>query len=245
MSNDPTLNELQKRISELELEKKNLLKLVSHDVKSPFNKLFALSNLLRLTADNLGEEQQEYLTRMDWVIKEGLTVIRNLMDLRAIEENKIELSLEQLHFDSIISDTLKNYSKQTTAKKIDFDQNIGKVTVWSDKRLLDRVIDHLISNAIKFSPINSKVSINLTQQSKSISFEISSESGPIPSEEESRMFLKNASISIRPTHGESALGNGLYIAQIYANKLGGIIEVKQEDKMVKFVFTLPIKESAI
>ena len=236
-------SELEKRINELEQEKKHLLKLVSHDVKSPFNKLFALSNLLQMTSNNLNEEQLDYLNRMDWVIKEGLTVVRNLMDLRAIDQNNIELSLEQLNFNSIVSDNIKNYSKQTLVKNININENLTKVTIWSDKKLLERIIDQLISNSIKFTPINYSVQLNLTQESNNIVFSIKSESGPLDPEEITKLFHKNTSISIRPTHGESALGNGLYIAQAYANKLGGIIEANQEEKMVGFILTLPIKEA--
>ncbi|VAW27132.1 hypothetical protein MNBD_BACTEROID06-538, partial [hydrothermal vent metagenome] len=81
MANEDIIKKLEETVLKLEEEKKQLLKLVSHDVKSPFNKLFALNHLLRLVSEDLNEEQLDYLGRMEWVIKEGLTVVRNLMDL--------------------------------------------------------------------------------------------------------------------------------------------------------------------
>jgi len=141
MANEDIIKKLEETVLKLEEEKKQLLKLVSHDVKSPFNKLFALNHLLRLVSEDLNEEQLDYLGRMEWVIKEGLTVVRNLMDLRAIENNNIELNLETLQIEPILFDTFKNYSKQTDTKNISILPQIDKVTAWSDKRAVERVFD--------------------------------------------------------------------------------------------------------
>ena len=213
MSDDPALGDLEKQIETLKKEQKGLLKLVSHDVKSPFNKLFALSNLLQLTADNLTDEQKDYLIRMDWVIKEGLTVVRNLLDLRAIESGEIELYNEELNLCSIIKETVNGYQKQIGVKKLTFGNFDCKVTIQSDKRLLERVVDHLVCNAIKFSPLQSQINLSVTTPGASILFAVSSESGPVPEEEIKGLFKKHTTLSTRPTHGENALGNGLFIAQ--------------------------------
>lgn len=239
MSDRPGLADLEREIEALKKDQKGLLKLVSHDVKSPFNKLYALSNLLQLTADNLTEEQQEYLLRMDWVIKEGLTVVRNLMDLRAIESNEIELHKESLDICLLVRESINNYQKQISVKKLIFDKIDCKVTAQSDKRLLERVLDHLICNAIKFSPLESYVNLHVFTPGNTIIFTISSESGPIPEEETGNLFNRHSPLSVRPTHGENALGNGLFIAKNYARILGGDIEFQQEGAKVEFVLTLP------
>lgn len=241
MNTTINISELQERIKELEEEKKHLLKMVSHDIKSPYNKLFALSNLLQLTADNLGEEQRDYLLRMDWVIKEGLTVVRNLMDLRAIEANQIELNPEELNLNNILNECINGYQKQISVKKLNFNVFDDKVTAQSDKRYVDRIVDNLISNAIKFSPLNSKISIDITDNKAQWIIKVSTESGPIPEVEISRLFNKHSPLSTRPTHGENALGNGLYIAQNFAQRLGGKIEFDQENNLVAFSFYLPKK----
>lgn len=241
MEENTNIEDLKIRIAELEEEKKQLLKLVSHDVKSPFNKLFALSNLLQLVSEDLNEEQLDYLNRMEWVIKEGLTVVKNLMDLRAIENNRVEIISEEITLQSIIGDNLKSYLKQLKAKKITINSQIDNVTIRSDKRLLERVIDNLISNAVKFTPKESTVSVKLTKENTSIQLVISSASGPIPTDEVSSLFKRSSPLSTRPTHGENALGNGLFIAQSYAQKLHGNITFKQSDSTIVFTLTLPEK----
>lgn len=243
MANEDIIKKLEETVLKLEEEKKQLLKLVSHDVKSPFNKLFALNHLLRLVSEDLNEEQLDYLGRMEWVIKEGLTVVRNLMDLRAIENNNIELSLETLQIEPILFDTFKNYSKQTDTKNISILSKIDKVTAWSDKRAIERVFDNLVSNAVKFSPKGSKINVKLSKSNSLLTLNIVSESGAIPADEIQHLFKRGSPLSTRPTHGESALGNGLFIAQNYAQALSGKIEFSQKEALINFVLTMPLKRS--
>lgn len=241
MAQDNNIKELKTRIADLELEKTQLLKLVSHDVKSPFNKLFALSNLLQLVSENLNEEQLDYLIRMEWVVKEGLTVVRNLMDLRAIENKEFDFYVEELSIDAILNETIKNYSKQSDSKNLSFSLDINKVTTWSDKRAIDRIIDNIVSNAVKFTPKAGEIIISLKEINSKIELIVSSKSGPIMEEEVSNLFKRSSPLSTRPTHGESALGNGLFIAQSYANQLGGQVKFNQSDSVVEFLIGLPIK----
>lgn len=241
MKESDNILDLKNRIAELEKEKSQLLKLVSHDIKSPFNKLFALSNLLQLVSDDLNEEQIDYLTRMEWVIKEGLVVVRNLMDLRAIENNNIELDVDELKLDAILNDNIRNYSKQILTKKITIDSNIEKVTIWSDKMKLERVLDHLVSNAIKFTPKGSAINIYLAKSHDEIEFRISSCSGPLPEAEVVKLFNRSSPLSTRPTHGESAIGNGLFIAQSFVRHLAGNIKFSQKDSIIEFTLIVPEK----
>jgi signal transduction histidine kinase len=241
MDHNTTIEDLKERITELEQEKTQLLKMVSHDVKSPFNKLFALSNLLQLVSEDLNDEQLDYLTRMEWVIKEGLTVVRNLMDMRAIGNKSIELSVEEVSLNSVLEENLKNYHKQSATKNISVTTKMDKVTVQSDKRLLERVVDHLVSNAIKYTPKESVINVELSQSDSDIDFTISSHSGPIPKDEIGNLFNRSSPLSTRPTHGESALGNGLFIAQNYARYLGGGLFFNQENSLIQFSLKMPKK----
>ena len=243
MEHSKNMQDLEQRVLELEQDKSQLLKLVSHDVKSPFNKLFALSNLLQLTSDNLNDEQLDYLTRMDWVIKEGLTVVRNLLDLRAIENNAIDLQVEEVKIDTLVSEVLRSYSKQIGTKYLILNQILDNVTNWSNKRALERIIDNLISNGVKFTPKEGTLNINLSKEGTFIKLEISSTSGPIQENETNKLFMKGSPLSTRPTHGESALGNGLFIAKSYAASLGGSIEFSQHSDTVSFKLSLPEKEA--
>lgn len=239
MAQENYIKQIEQKVLDLEQEKEQLLKLVSHDVKSPFNKLYALSNLLQLVSDNLDKEQLDYLIRMEWVIKEGLTVVRNLMDLRAIENDSIELNLEDLSFGGILQEIIHGYSKQTKAKNIDIELKTNEVTIRSDKRALERVLDNLVSNAVKFTPKSEIISIGLFEEGGLVQLQVSSKSGSIPKEETNRLFKRSSPLFTRPTHGESALGNGLFIAQNYATALGSIIQFNQENSIITFTLKMP------
>ena len=63
-----------------EREKKALLKLALHDLRSPMNKLFALVGLFKMSDKQLSDEQTGYLNKMELVISDGLGRMRNLME---------------------------------------------------------------------------------------------------------------------------------------------------------------------
>ena len=83
-------------LKELNEEKNNMISVVSHDLKAPLNRIFALTNLLYLTSSGFNDEQKEYLEKLNIVVKEGLDLIRNLLDIRALEYKGVEINLENM-----------------------------------------------------------------------------------------------------------------------------------------------------
>jgi len=74
------VDSLIRQIEELNREKRELISLVSHDLRSPLNRAFALSELLLMDQESLTEFQKDYLEKMRLVIADGLTMMRNLVD---------------------------------------------------------------------------------------------------------------------------------------------------------------------
>jgi signal transduction histidine kinase len=81
-----------KEVGDLVHEKQQLIGLVSHDLKGPFNRIFALIQLMELTNENLTEEQREYLGKIHQIVADGLSMIRNLLDNRRLEDQGIDHS---------------------------------------------------------------------------------------------------------------------------------------------------------
>jgi len=90
-------------------EKQQLIGLVSHDLKGPFNRIFALIQLLEITSENLTEEQREYMGKMHQIVADGLGMIRNLLDNRRLEDQGIDLSPERLNLATVLGSLVKNY----------------------------------------------------------------------------------------------------------------------------------------
>src|SRR6185295_3885832 len=104
--------ELQQQNNQLEKlnnEKQLIISVVSHDFKGPFNRIFALAQLLSLSGDNLTDEQRDYLGKIHQIVADGLNMLRNLLDNRRLDEKGIELVPETLNVPAVIASLVKNY----------------------------------------------------------------------------------------------------------------------------------------
>lgn len=232
-------DELAARIAELERENIALLKVASHDVRSPLNKLFALLSLLRLSSDDLSDEQKGYIDKMEIVLSDGLSKMKNLMDLRAIEMGKIELFREQLNLGKLLTRIVSDHRINAQRKNISIDYKPIDAITFSDRLGFTRVLDQLLSNAVKFSPESSRIIVTLQDHEEEIIISVTDGGYGIGEHEQQELFKKFKPLTPRPTGAESTMGIGLFIAQENARLLSGVISY--ENKM-KSVFRFRIKK---
>lgn len=229
---------LKQQVETLEQEKKALFKIVSHDIRSPMNKLFALIGLLKMTKETLSEEQVNYLDKMELVISDGLNKLRNLMDLRAIEGDGVDTLPVSLNLSKLITHMINDYSPAAARKNIKINVTASPITLETDKLTCQRVLDQLISNAIKFSPVGSSVTIKLKEHDDVANIHVIDGGYGISEEEQADLFKKFKVLSTHATGGESSTGLGLFIAQWMAHNIGGRIEYTNKQSS-EFIFRVP------
>ncbi len=237
------LEESNRQLDNLNQEKLQLIGLVSHDLKGPFNRIFALAQLMHMSNKNLTEDQKEYLGKIQQISVDGLSMVRNLLDSRRLDEKGIELKEGVLDFANIATSLVKHYSSIAEKKKIEIGLTIsGETTIRGDKNYLSRIIENLLSNAIKFSSENTKIYCSLTRQNDSLEFSVKDEGPGISTEDKPKLFQRFQSLSAKPTSGESSTGLGLFIIKTIADKMGAEIYcVSEEGKGAEFVLRLPKK----
>jgi two-component system sensor histidine kinase/response regulator len=232
---------LQKQLQESEQDKIALLKAVSHDVKAPLNQIYALTTLMKMTGDNLTDEQIEYVDRMDMVVKEGLTLVRNLLDLRTLEYRDVQFREDEIDLEQVFTEVIKNFQDQAANKGITIVPNLLGVKTRLDKLYVGRVFDNLLSNAIKFSPRDGVITIEMGLRADDVLINVIDQGEGIPSKERTQLFKKFATLSPRPTAGEATIGLGLYLAQQMAIGLEGNISFLPEEKDTTFQIILPLR----
>lgn len=234
--------ELKEKLEEYENEKKGLLKIISHDIRSPFNKIHALIQLMKMDEDNLSGDQLEYLSSMHQTVMNGLELIRNLHDIRMIDEENVSISKEQVDLVTVIRKSISNFEELAAMKKIKlfFKTSLKNAPIKTDDHYLQRAIENLISNAIKFSFGGKPVNMSLDLEDKIYTFQITDYGQGIKAEEVNLLFKRFSKLSSQPTKGENSAGLGLYLAKNFVNKLDGEIFYHNEDKgMTSFVIQLP------
>lgn len=219
--------ELEKRNGQLQIlahEKLQLISLVSHDLRSPFNRIFALVQLLNLSNENLTEEQKDYIGKILRVSVDGLGMVRNLLDSRKFDEKGIVLNEGALDLSSIVTSLVKHYRTVAVKKKIEITLDVaGPFLIRADKMYLGRVIENLLSNAVKFSNENTSITCTLARKNDSIEFSVKDQGPGISEEEQQNLFQRFQPLSVRPTGGESSTGLGLYITKSILDTMGAEI----------------------
>jgi signal transduction histidine kinase len=114
-----------------------------------------------------------------------------------------------------------------------------------DSMKIRRVLDNLITNAVKFSARGTNVQLEIKREGARLIFEVVDEGQGIPESEIPKLFHEFGRTSVRPTEGERSTGLGLAIAKKIVEQHGGQISVKSEKgKGSTFAFWLPLDEKA-
>lgn len=232
-------------LQELNEEKNNVIGVVSHDLRAPLNRIFALSNLIYLSSDNLSDDQRDYLEKMNQVVRDGLDLIRNFLDIRAIEYKGIQMKFEEIDLIKLLKQMVRSYNSSIVQKK----QNIVFVNeceaevlfIESDKQYLNRILDNLLSNAVKFSAPGREIKVILHKDSEVVKIRIEDRGPGISPEDQRNLFKKFQVLSARPTAGETSTGLGLSITKSLVDILEGTIRYEDNpDGGAVFIVELPV-----
>jgi len=217
------------QLNDLNVEKQQIIGVVSHDLKGPFNRIFALMQLMSMSGDNLTDDQKEYIGKIHQIAVDGLNMVRNLLDSRKIEEKVLDLSLETIELEPFVSSFVKNYKSVADRKKIELIFKSPKdISVLADRLYLNRILDNLLSNAIKFSDQEKRVTVSIDNGNENILLTVRDEGPGISEEDQMRLYQKFQKLTAKPTGGESSTGLGLSIVKTLIEKMGGNITCKSQ-----------------
>jgi signal transduction histidine kinase len=236
------LQEQNINLKELNDEKNNVISVVSHDLKAPLNRVFALSNLIYLSGDNLTEEQKSYMNKMNIVVRDGLDLIRNLLDIRAIEFKGVHMHIENVDVKALLDNLIYSYKPYAEKKEqvIHLVADAAEYCIESDKQYLNRIFDNLISNAVKFSLMKSEIVVSIQKTEEVLKVEVSDQGPGILPIHQDRLFQKYQILNALPTGGESSTGLGLSISKTLIDFLNGKIYHNNKEKERGSVFTVEL-----
>ena len=242
-SSEETIASLHKQVEELNREKQQIISLVSHDIKAPLNRVFALVQLMQMDGDNLTEDQQDYLTKMHLVVADGLGMIRNLVDYRNLEYKRIEIIPEEIDLVLVVKLVVQNFSTMAAIKKIELVfESPPSLIIKSDNHCVIRSIENLISNGLKFSTEGKKVIIRLLENEQGAMISVQDEAGGFSQDDLKKMYGKFQKLSALPTAGESTTGLGLLIVKLMLRKIKGEVQCNTTEG-VGSVFTILLPQS--
>lgn len=193
--------------------KARMMQIASHDLKNPLNNLGMVMTIMTEMFED-DAQTNKFLKMADKSITTMLDIINEFLTGQDLSDGIIA-EIEILQTQAIITDVLKENEVAATHKNIEIITDYQSDTyIKADEKRLIQVMNNLISNAIKYSPKNSRVIVRVLENQGVWRLEIQDSGAGIPEAE--RQFLFQAfskhDISTQPTNGESSTGLGLWIA---------------------------------
>jgi len=240
-----SLTEAKREAESANHAKSSFLASMSHEIRTPLNAIIGFINLLRKNETDL--QKLEYITTVQNSSSSLLGVINDILDISKIEDGKLDI--EAIDFDVYqqINELIKFYESTVQSRDIELNLNIDKSVpkyLTSDPLRLKQVMSNLISNAIKFSPDESTVSIELRYKDSQLFVSVRDEGIGISEEAKKRIFNAFEQAESSTTRSFGGTGLGLSISKKLVELLGGEISVEGElDKGSVFSFYVDAPES--
>lgn len=239
------LKKSEEELLQLNAMKDKFFSIVAHDLKSPFQGLLGISNILAVDHDELDDEEVKTISSEIYKTTKNLyTLIDQLLDWARLQTNRMECNIEKLELQTIVIDVFNLISQNAGEKSIEIQNRVNDdVFVLADERMLNSIFSNLISNAIKFTVRGGKIAISSIYKNNLVEICINDTGVGIDKEKIDKLFRIDQSYTSNGTEGEIGTGLGLILCREMVNKLGGDIWViSEKGKGSSFYFTLPKAE---
>jgi signal transduction histidine kinase len=238
--------ELHKKNAELEKLndlKNQILGMAAHDLRNPIGVVLSYSDyLLEECKESLNDEQIKFIEIIRNSSEFMLKLLDDLLDLAKIEMGKLILNKEKCDIVKLAKQNIEINRIIAGKKQIDIFLNayddIPLIEI--DKLKIEQVFNNLISNAIKYSNRNSKITVNIFKSENNIEVSVCDEGLGIPEEDLNNIFKPFYKANVKPTANEGSTGLGLVIVRkIILGHMGNIWIKSKVGKGTTVYFSLP------
>ena len=203
-----------------------LLGIAAHDLRSPLMVISGYAELMLsdgVTIDLRPEERQQALHAIQQVSEFMLHLLNDMLDLSVVESGRIKLHLAPVELPALLRDSLALHALAAKNKAIVLllDPGSDPVTVIADNLKLRQAVDNLVSNAIKYSPSHTAISVGAAVWPRAVRIVVQDQGPGIPPAEIDRIFQPFVPGANRPTGGEKCTGLGLAITRKMVAAHGG------------------------
>lgn len=209
-------------LAHLNNEKTDFLGMAAHDLRNPLTVIIGHADLQVMMPST--SEALEGGQAIGQAGRRMLELITDLLDANAIEEGRYASHVEPHELRDLVRASIHHNQISSERKRIaiDFIQG-GPIWVMADRKATLQVLDNLLSNALKYSPLDTRVTISLKNDGEYIRCMIKDQGPGLSADDQKKLFQKHTKLTARPTAGESSVGLGLSIVKRLAEAMGGSV----------------------
>jgi signal transduction histidine kinase len=236
-------NVMAKAIAEEDMRKREFLANVSHELRTPLSYVKGYSEAILQGLVKTKEEERKYVQLIHREAARMERLVRDLLDLARLEGNSVPLQKIPLVFAQVIEDTVAKYEPFLQKKQITLNMELDHdIILEGDADRLEQVVQNLLDNAVRYTPIDGKIHIQLKKVNAASCQLIIRDSGKgVPKEKLPFLGQRFYRVDQARTRKEGGTGLGLAIVkQIISLHDGTISFFSEEGKGMEVVIQLPI-----
>jgi signal transduction histidine kinase len=238
------LEQANLRLRQSDRVKSEFLANMSHELRTPLNSIIGFTELLKDQAFGpLNEKQLLYLNNIASSGKHLLALINDILDLAKVDAGKVELHRESLSIVQLLDEVLSNIRSLAEKKQIQLTREIAPELsmINVDHNRFKQIMINLLSNALKFTPVNGQVTITAKPEKEYILISVADTGIGISQDNIDRIFNEFEQVDGSRTRKFEGTGLGLALTRRLVELHGGEIWVESElEKGTKFTFSIPI-----
>jgi two-component system sensor histidine kinase/response regulator len=231
------------RLNQLNADKDRFISILGHDLKSPFNNLLGLSDILTEDIHQLHIDEIEKLAnQIKTTSRSTFNLLEDILMWARTQRGNIPFNPQLINFRDICMNILEPLNPNANAKNLTINYSAPEGTnIFADIDMIKTVLRNLVSNAIKFTNISGEININAEKNSENVIISISDNGVGIAPCDLTKLFNISEVLTTKGTANEKGTGLGLLLCKEFVEKHRGKIWVESEvGKGSVFRFTLPI-----
>lgn len=223
----------------------NLLRSISHDLRTPLTSIsgnagMLLSDMEKLDADTIRQMCADIYDDSAWLTN----VVENLLAVTKIEEGRMELKMQPHLVEEVVSEALQHISRKKAEHTITVCHKNELLLAKCDARLIIQVIINLVDNAIKYTPVGSRITITTKGSESNTEISVADNGAGISDIEKEKVFQMFYSGSNPIADCRRSLGLGLSLCRSIVTAHGGQITVS-DNRPSGAVFTITIPSGEV
>ncbi|PKM15816.1 MAG: hybrid sensor histidine kinase/response regulator [Gammaproteobacteria bacterium HGW-Gammaproteobacteria-2] len=205
--------------------KTRFLAALSHDVLQPLNAARLFASALRESDDSA--EQHRLAERVDTALRAAEDLLDGLLDISRLDAGALTPQWQSVSLDALMDSVAEQYQPLAQARKLEFRVHRCGLAVHADRRLLRRVIQNFVANALRYTP-SGRVVLGCRRHATKVEIEVWDTGPGIPPHHLQQIFEEFARLDQSSPWGERGLGLGLSICQRISRVLDAPIRVRSQ-----------------
>ena len=231
------------QLRQMDSMRRDFISNLSHELRTPVSVIKANSETL---LDGALENKKDAKIFSKAILHNAdrlSEMVTSLIDLSRIEYGELKFVIEKIVLNQIIESVVLAYKNKAKRKKIQVVfESQSDVTVKSDAKAIERVLNNLLDNAFKYSPENSIIKINLRKQGEAMRLAVIDQGEGVAEEDQDLVFKRFFRTASARANTQQGSGLGLAIVKNLVYNLQGDVGVESRPEGgSEFWFTIPIR----